>query len=254
VSLLRVADYRYIFIRCRSQGGAWRSLQRAKLCIGIVFCGSLIICVPNFTTVDLTASPVSVNDSRLIWEVSFRVSACDSDATDEFLFNFNFWVQAMFVKFVPCLCLTVLSGLLVKSLREADKRRKKLHAARHKAIRDKVKDKDKGVKGSFHGNWGSADKRANRTTAMLLTVVLLFLATELPQGVLSLLSGLLDQNFVSEIYSPLGDVMDILVLLNSSVNFIIYCVMSKQFRVTFTTLFCPYASKLTADGASVVSL
>lgn len=33
--------------------------------------------------------------------------------------------------------------------------------------------------------------------------------------------------------------MDVLALINSSINFILYCSMSKQFRTTFTLLFRP---------------
>lgn len=36
-----------------------------------------------------------------------------------------------------------------------------------------------------------------------------------------------------------GDFMDILALLNSAINFILYCSMSRQFRTTFTILFKP---------------
>lgn len=36
-----------------------------------------------------------------------------------------------------------------------------------------------------------------------------------------------------------GDLMDILALINSSINFILYCSMSRQFRSTFTLLFRP---------------
>jgi len=36
-----------------------------------------------------------------------------------------------------------------------------------------------------------------------------------------------------------GDLMDFLALLNSSINFILYCTMSRQFRVTFSQIFLP---------------
>jgi len=36
-----------------------------------------------------------------------------------------------------------------------------------------------------------------------------------------------------------GDLMDILALINSSINFILYCSMSRQFRSTFALLFRP---------------
>ncbi len=73
---------------------------------------------------------------------------------------------------------------------------------------------------------------------MLLTVVFLFLVTEFPQGILNMLSGILP-HFVDEVYGPLGDLMDILALINNGINFILYCTMSKQFRDTFIQVFLP---------------
>jgi len=42
-----------------------------------------------------------------------------------------------------------------------------------------------------------------------------------------------------QVYVPLGDLMDILALINNGINFILYCTMSKQFRDQFTSLFAP---------------
>ena len=98
---------------------------------------------------------------------------------------------------------------------------------------------------------------------MLLLVVVLFLVTEFPQGVTNLLNGncatvqpayvpprqlaalhpvtnLLNgilTGFVDEIYASLGDLLDILALINNGINFLLYCTMSKQFRDTFIQLF-----------------
>lgn len=41
-----------------------------------------------------------------------------------------------------------------------------------------------------------------------------------------------------QVYLPMGDFMDLLSLINSAVNFLIYCVMNKKFRITFFELFC----------------
>ena len=38
--------------------------------------------------------------------------------------------------------------------------------------------------------------------------------------------------FYKECYNPLGDIMDMLALINCSTNFILYCFMSTQFRET----------------------
>jgi len=50
-----------------------------------------------------------------------------------------------------------------------------------------------------------------------------------PQGVLALLSGFYEHLFYA-VYAPLGDVWDILVLVNSAVNFVVYCTMNRRFR------------------------
>ena len=44
------------------------------------------------------------------------------------------------------------------------------------------------------------------------------------------------RKFFRHCYNPLGDLMDLIALLNSSVNFILYCLMSTQFRATIAKL------------------
>jgi len=133
-------------------------------------------------------------------------------------------VQALFVRLVPCIGLTVLSLLLVQTMRQAEERRQNLRGKSSVASKS-------GKEGA-----GGSDRKTNRTTLMLLLVVILFLVTELPQGVINLLSGLLP-GFVNEIYMALGDLLDILALINNGINFILYCSMSKQFRDTFVSVF-----------------
>ncbi|XP_013136979.1 PREDICTED: probable G-protein coupled receptor 139 [Papilio polytes] len=81
-----------------------------------------------------------------------------------------------------------------------------------------------------------ADKRTDRTTKMLLAVLLLFLVTELPQGIMGLMSGLLGPCFFKRCYNLFGEIMDMLALVNGAINFILYCSMSRQFRQTFRQL------------------
>ena len=116
----------------------------------------------------------------------------------------------------PVSGLTILSVLLVRCMHKAEARRKHLRGK---------KDDDT-----------NRDRKTNRTTRMLLIVVILFVLTELPQGILSLLSGILP-SFFDQIYSPMGDMLDILALVNNGINFILYCTMSKQFRETFIQVF-----------------
>jgi hypothetical protein len=128
--------------------------------------------------------------------------------------------------------LTVFSLLLLKTMRDADKRRKRL------LNKVPLSDGESGAlsSGSNTGKKLKKSSRSNRTTRMLLTVVFLFILTNTPQGILSVLSGLIDK-FFHNVYMPLGDLLDIMTLLNNGVNFVLYCTMSKQFRETFIKIF-----------------
>lgn len=48
------------------------------------------------------------------------------------------------------------------------------------------------------------DNQADRTTNMLLAVLILFLITEFPQAILGLISAILGEAFLEECYAPLG--------------------------------------------------
>ena len=74
------------------------------------------------------------------------------------------------------------------------------------------------------------------TTKMLLIVCILFLITEFPQAILIFVS-IFDSNFYNYVYKPLGDLMDVLVLINNSINFILYCTMSNEFRKVILNFF-----------------
>jgi hypothetical protein len=76
-----------------------------------------------------------------------------------------------------------------------------------------------------------------------------FLATELPQGVMSIATGLFDHSWNEQVFQNVGDFMDMLSLVNSAVNFgksgrcwkcklpVIYCTMSAKFRQVFAATF-----------------
>ena len=49
---------------------------------------------------------------------------------------------------------------------------------------------------------------------------------------MGLLSAIYGMQFYRECYNPLGDIMDMLALINCSTNFLLYCFMSTQFRET----------------------
>ena len=65
-----------------------------------------------------------------------------------------------------------------------------------------------------------------------LQVVISFVIVELPQGLI-LLIGCFDDYVQVTVYSTMSDFTDLLVLLYSSINFMLYCSMSQLFRTVF---------------------
>ena len=96
------------------------------------------------------------------------------DKEEAILSTFNYWIQAVFIKLVPCFLLTVLTILLVVAMHDANVRRMKLKSQGRRDESDRAREH-------------------NRTTAMLLAVVGLFQLVELPHGVLTLWSNFLTE-------------------------------------------------------------
>ena len=56
---------------------------------------------------------------------------------------------------------------------------------------------------------------------------------------MGMLSAILGKDFLISCYNPLGELMDMLALTNSSINFVLYCLMSTQFRTTLLLFLRP---------------
>lgn len=93
----------------------------------------------------------------------------------------------------------------------------------------------------------------SRTTRMLLVVITLFLVTELPQAVLIVLSATIP-GFFLEVYVPLGDIMDMVALVNNGINFLLYCIMSRDFRTTLLDMLKTVMDRLGELSASLVAV
>lgn len=205
-----VAIWRFIAVSFPANTTIWCSMARAKLAILSTYSMCTIFCLPVYLT--FTVSRFRGEENQIMYRVDFSEIA---QRHHHLLEKMNFWIFSVITKLVPCVALTGLSLGLIKVLYETNKRRQRLK------------------------NRAEVDRTHDRTTRMLLAVLLLFLLTEFPSGLLALLSGILGTEFFNNVYLNFGETMDILALINSAINFIIYCSMSQQFRSTFAELFIP---------------
>lgn len=140
----------------------------------------------------------------------YTVRAHESDCMK---LKLAFWSNGMLFKVIPCLLLTVSIAALLRIIAEVAHKRKNLAQVMRKKV-----PKD-------------------HTTPMLAAILLIFLIAELPQGVFLVLNGIFSsESFHKRVYLPLGDLMDLLSLLNSAVGFLIYVGMSRKFRTVFLQL------------------
>lgn len=207
-----LAIFRYIFIRLSTEGAVTCSMARAQLAVVLVYITACLICVPNYCSMSIRES-YNEDQNATYWVLN-------TNNTSPVLMDINLWTYAILAKLMPCLLMTVFGSLLLNSLREVKKKGTLLHANGRQSDAYRVRMKEH-----------------SRTTRMLVCVITLFLVVELPQGLLLLIS-ILKRSVFSSVYSPLGDLMDDLALINNSINLIIYSAMSKSFRDNFIWLFC----------------
>ncbi|KAJ9588517.1 hypothetical protein L9F63_018114, partial [Diploptera punctata] len=218
---LVLAIWRYIAIRFPERSYMLCTDRRCNMAIAIGYILPLIVCIPTYILFKIQATLVLEHGEVI---VLYHIGMEDDE-----LYDVIFWIYSIIIKLLPCVILTVISCWLIKALYRANRRKQALKGYNN-CNNPLAQEKRQTTK---------SEKRTDRTTKMLVAVLLLFLITEFPQGILGLLSGLLGKCFFRTCYYLFGEVMDILALLNGAINFILYCSMSRQFRMTFAILFKP---------------
>lgn len=207
---IALAIFRFLFIWFPTYGNDWCSPFRAKCVIFCVYISIIILTIPNYA---INSYHHEIHNGTDLYK-----SAKSESLKDTWFDDANQYIHSILFKLVPCFMLTILTLLLIYAMHRAYKRRQQLKSVGRKEDADR-----------HHEH--------NRTTGMLLAVVVMFLITELPQGILTLIV-ISEPEWELKVYNKLGDVLDIVALCNNAVNFVLYCSMSKQFRDTFVRIFC----------------
>ncbi|XP_018652359.1 putative dro/myosuppressin receptor [Schistosoma mansoni] len=230
-----LALFRYIHVGFPISGSIYTTRKRAFYSALLITIFCIFVAIPN----------ILVNHSE----------SCLGPTLNYKSINGGIWNMK---NIAPSFLLTILTILLISELQKAIKRRKALFIHRDKSlsiIKYNKKQSSLSMRQStsspstlpstlplYNNDESKKLSRENRTTALLLTIVLCFLVIELPQGILVTCIHLIDQ-FEEKVYQHLGDLLDFLTLLNESISFIIYTTMSNQFRQTFCNIFCPILIK-----------
>ncbi|KAG5884783.1 hypothetical protein JTB14_031406 [Gonioctena quinquepunctata] len=202
--------------------------RRCTIAIWICYILPIFLCIPNYYIFEITF--IDIEEDGNIFTL-YHTSLTENVNSDKTLLKMNFWFFAVFMKLLPCVILTIISCWLIKTLFNAKKRKQVLRGYDSFPLTENGKEpKRKSTK---------SERRADRTTKMLIAVLMLFLVTEFPQGLFAFFIGLKGKDLFLTCYQHYGEVMDMMALMNGSINFILYCCMNRMFRSTFGQLFKP---------------
>ncbi|XP_023014928.1 G-protein coupled receptor dmsr-1 [Leptinotarsa decemlineata] len=225
---LTLAIWRFMAIGYPEKNHILCTDRRCTFAIWTCYILPIFLCIPNYYIFEITST--DIDEYGQIFTL-YHISLTSNVNSDKTLLKVNFWFFAVILKLLPCAILTIISCWLIRTLFVAKKRKQVLRGYDSFPLTENGKEpKRKGTK---------SERRADRTTKMLIAVLLLFLVTEFPQGLFAFFIGLKGKDLFLTCYQHYGEVMDMMALVNGSINFILYCCMNRMFRSTFGQLFKP---------------
>lgn len=202
-----LAIWRYLAITNPHNSRYWCEVTKTFYVIVATYVLCPLICSPLFMSLKIVPYNQTCDSNNMMidkqdianftGEVFKRVIYTTYYVSDNYQV-ISFWIYGVVIKLVPCILLTHLSRRLIVVLLETKKRRKMLMS--HNVPLSTIKESK-----PMMAKKQDKSKQADRTSGMLVAVLLLFLITEFPQAILGLLSATKGKTFEKECYIPLGE-------------------------------------------------
>lgn len=209
---------RYVGVRFPMKGKVWCTIQKAKIATACTFLCCLVNTLPEFFETKVIANTTTRdNDTNTIYTPEYTAFA----DRDSYLIGYYWWYMASFC-FLPLLLLLVFNSLLIRSVWNANIRRKSLSQ-------------------SVVTGHDRHSMEQQRITIMLIAVVIVFLFCQLPWTVLLLYKTYLsscDMHVPMTAVRIAGNICNLLVVINASINFVLYSCFSCKFRRTLEEVVC----------------
>lgn len=204
-----------------------RSLSRAKVSVVVVFALAVLYNIPQF----FERSVVYVrNDCTGSSTAELRKSSFTSSSL--YFIVYKTLCYFVFRTFGPLLLLTFLNHRLIRSLKSLKKRRDRMAK--------------------------SSTRQKENITLMLVVVITVFIVCEIPDVCLRVAVTAMElaQHRVSldaSIVYCANSFVNMLLSVNSAVNFLIYCLVGKKFRRILARRLCLCAPCASASAADTVA-
>jgi len=246
---LALAVQRYIYVCHAPVAKQWCTLSRSWIFVILILMTAILTMLPRLLDRTYEVTSIAIGGMEEKEVCLFHLSSWTIRVLDVYFMLF-WWFRVIFVQVFPCISLVILNILLFSAMRRAEQRRRRLTINRtnNNLKKNNAAKQKRGTVGRRLSMFGFSkeqrDRRqrdANSTTMMLIVVIAVFLAVELPLSTMAALHTIsssmgedfLDYNLVSNIIL----FINVIICLSYPLNFAIYCGMSRQFRTTFRTLF-----------------
>ena len=220
VTVLLVVQ-RYICVCHPHVAKRWCTIPITISCIIITCTLALLMRIVEFIRFEYTAleTPSLLDPNKNITGCNRGFYLSDYESI---LYIYRLWSDTIFVRFIPSFTLLVLNFVLIRTIRQAAKRRRMLLSQNRTTECRSLSE-------------------SNRTTMLLVMVVGVFLIAELSFGMLCVIAIIEYTSHVSIMSWKASNMLTIFtyffMYLSFPLNIFIYCGMNRQFRETLKGLF-----------------
>ncbi|ESO96798.1 hypothetical protein LOTGIDRAFT_159536 [Lottia gigantea] len=208
---------RYIGVAHPMRGRQLCTPERARIIILIVAVFGIICTSPEFCELKVEEKIVDNKTTLQLRETAFSRS---------YSYQIGFyWFLVTFFTFLPLIFLCVFNGLLIWTVIRANKLRRTM-ASNNRHLTERH------------------NRDQHKITKMLIMVVLVFLVCQIPGAVLLMYRtyiDLTDARMTRQTRNSIliaGNITNLLLQINASINFIIYSLISTKFRRVFYRTLC----------------
>lgn len=199
-----LAIWRYVYVSQLHHSTICSDQRKTFIVIVTTYIVCPILCYPIFSTLEVKKYEQTCDLNGVIVLKERRHDYNQSELKNETIFildqndplRLSIWFYTLLLKLLPCVLLSILSYKIIVALMETRRRRVRLSTTCH-PLEDVSAQRKPSCLQLYK------ETQADRTTKMLLTVLMLFLLTEFPQAIFGQISAI-RPDFFRECYVALG--------------------------------------------------